>query len=241
MACKIIYKGISYDESDFKSQIERYIAINNLFNENETLANEVYEALGFDTSGLTMNSFMPKKHWKIGHIIDNPTEAANICDNTQIRVLNYVLDKFGKTKERGTFYAKPVAIWAKSPINDKQILHYTVAVRINNKVYLYDMPQSEYIEYISENKGKVIKEYNPRLIEYTHGNLKKYYGTSDEKLTIQDETILTDALLNIDIVSLQQKQQATFLFSKFLDVYLQDYEQVEKILKQENIIQKKCS
>ena len=39
----------------------------------------------------------------------------------------------------------------------------------------------------------------------------------------------------------EQKQQATFLFSKFLDVYLQDYEQVEKILKQENIIQKKCS
>lgn len=39
----------------------------------------------------------------------------------------------------------------------------------------------------------------------------------------------------------QQKQQATFLFSDFLDVYLQDYEQVEKILKQENIIQKKCS
>ena len=48
MACKIIYKGISYDESDFKSQIERYIAINNLFNENETLANEVYEALGLN-------------------------------------------------------------------------------------------------------------------------------------------------------------------------------------------------
>jgi predicted kinase len=48
MACKIIYKGISYNESDFKSQIERYVAINNLFNENESLANQVYEALGFD-------------------------------------------------------------------------------------------------------------------------------------------------------------------------------------------------
>lgn len=48
MACKIIYKGISYDESDFKIQIERYIAINNLFNENENLANAVYEALGLN-------------------------------------------------------------------------------------------------------------------------------------------------------------------------------------------------
>jgi len=39
----------------------------------------------------------------------------------------------------------------------------------------------------------------------------------------------------------QQKQQASSLFSEFLDVYLQDYEQVEKILKEENIIQKKCN
>ncbi len=50
MACKIIYKGISYNESDFKSQIERYVAINNLFNENKTLANTVYGALGFQGS-----------------------------------------------------------------------------------------------------------------------------------------------------------------------------------------------
>ena len=52
MACKIIYKGISYAESDFKSQIERYVAINNLFNENETLTNSVYEALGFNDNNL---------------------------------------------------------------------------------------------------------------------------------------------------------------------------------------------
>ena len=39
----------------------------------------------------------------------------------------------------------------------------------------------------------------------------------------------------------QQKQQASSLFFEFLDVYLQDYEQVEKILKEENIIQKKCN
>jgi hypothetical protein len=42
-------------------------------------------------------------------------------------------------------------------------------------------------------------------------------------------------------ITSQQKQQASSLFSEFLDVYLQDYEQVEKILKEENIIQKKCN
>jgi hypothetical protein len=191
-----------------------------LFESNPELANAVYETLRLNS--LNMNSFMPKRHWQIGHIIDNPTEAANICDNTQIRVLNYVLDKFGETKERGTFYAKPVTIWAKSPINDKQIHHSTVAVRINDKVYLYDMPQSEYIEYISENKGKVIKKYKPRLIEYTYDNLKKYYGTLDENLTVQDETILTDALINIDLVSQQQKQEAQQQYSQYLDTIFPD-------------------
>ena len=39
----------------------------------------------------------------------------------------------------------------------------------------------------------------------------------------------------------QQKQQATFMFSEFLDVYLQDFEQVESVLKEEKIIDKKCS
>ena len=215
--------GSKQDVEGFKEFVEDKTSalikpgVSELFESTPELANAVYEVLGFSTSELTMESFMPKKHWKIGHIIDSPAEAANICGNTQIMVLNYALDKFGKTKERGTFYAKPVAIWAKSPINDKQILHYTVAVRINNKVYLYDMPQSEYIEYISENKGKVIKEYNPRLIEYTHDNLKKYYGTSDENLTIQDETILTDALLNVNVLLSQQKQQAQQLYSQYLD------------------------
>lgn len=40
---------------------------------------------------------------------------------------------------------------------------------------------------------------------------------------------------------LPKKQQATFMFSEFLDVYLQDFEQVEKILKEENIIEKDCT
>ena len=81
MACKIIYKGISYDESDFKSQIERYIAINNLFNENETLANEVYEALGFktditqDNKSYYRGQLNPFKLDKDGNLILEPQYA----------------------------------------------------------------------------------------------------------------------------------------------------------------------
>jgi len=50
-----------------------------------------------------------------------------------------------------------------------------------------------------------------------------------------------EVLLNNNQITPQQKQQAAFMFSEFLDVYLQDFEQVEKILKQEKVIDKKCN
>ena len=144
-------------------------------------------------------SFMPKRGWTIGKIIDNPTDAANICDNTQIKVLNHIIQQFGKPSTRGKFYAKPVTIWAKSPINDKQIHHSTVAVRINGDIYLYDMPQSEYIKYNSENNGTIVKEYSPRFIEYTEENLKTLYGTSDENIHLNDESILDDNIIELPL------------------------------------------
>lgn len=49
MGCIIKYKGQSISEEQFLQYLNKQIAINNLFNENESLANEVYEALGFKT------------------------------------------------------------------------------------------------------------------------------------------------------------------------------------------------
>ena len=49
----------SNSESDFKNQIERYIAINQLFESDSNLANQVYEALGFQIKSYD-------KPWKDG-------------------------------------------------------------------------------------------------------------------------------------------------------------------------------
>lgn len=138
-----------------------------------------------------MQSFMPKRKWKIGHVINTPEDASYICDNTQLKVLIYLLDKFDTTKERGTFYAKPVGIWVKSPLNDLQIGHNTVMVKINGELYLYDMPQSEYIKYIKENEGVVVHEYKPRLIKYTKENIRNLYQVDESHLNLlfKDEYI----------------------------------------------------
>ena len=49
MGCIIKYKGQSTSEEQFLQYLNKQIAINNLFNENESLANAVYEAVGFNS------------------------------------------------------------------------------------------------------------------------------------------------------------------------------------------------
>lgn len=61
MGCKIIYKGVSYDESEFKNQINRYIAINQLLETDSNLANQVYEALGFGTEKVSKFPILNKQ------------------------------------------------------------------------------------------------------------------------------------------------------------------------------------
>ena len=188
----------------FKSLLEHHNGDRNaaIQSKAKIYSNEFKEWFGdWEKAFIIPMSFMPKKGWVVGKIIDNPIDAANICDNTQIKVLNSIIKQFGKPNNKGKFYAKPVTILAKSPINNKQIHHSTVAVRINGKIYLYDMPQSEYIKYNSENNGTVIKEYSPRLIEYTEENLKTLYGTADENIHLNDESILDNDIIELPLTN----------------------------------------
>jgi hypothetical protein len=77
MGCKIIYKGISYDESEFKNQINRYISINQLFESDNNLANQVYEALGFNN-------------------LKNSTENTLLYDNAIEKIRSLINTKIGK-------------------------------------------------------------------------------------------------------------------------------------------------
>ena len=47
MSCIIKYKGQSIPEEQFLQYLNKQIAINNLFNENVSFANSIYETLGF--------------------------------------------------------------------------------------------------------------------------------------------------------------------------------------------------
>ena len=50
MGCVIKYKGQSIPEEQFLQYLNKQITISNLFNEDKTLANTVYESLGFNNT-----------------------------------------------------------------------------------------------------------------------------------------------------------------------------------------------
>ena len=95
-------------------------------------------------------------------------------------------------------------------------------------------------------------------IEYGTDNLQEYKSTNKKevqefsnlhnlgKVIEKDGKLFTKGVIltkekNIDQITPQQKQQAQQLYQSFLDVYLQDFNQVEKILKEENTIEKDCT
>jgi len=346
MACKIIYKGISYDESDFKSQIERYVAINNLFNENPELANAVYEALGFKPS---MNNVISSNYLfeQIISDAENPDlkKIAELLNRSNIKNRQILLkdyDSVSPTHGQALGFIEDKKIATNVTVTDFEYLsnlttnefdkeffknqsfqetllheelHRYTSYLLQVYNHYFEQTKNEndalkelknYFENILdkpnlEKEIEFIKEYNILYKIYqenggtfnnrefiTYGltnpqEIKKLKNIKIEKETLLDRMIkalfnlfstptLYDALydtfsnyyLNFDSskykeftdtvklkltplpknsfsITPQQKQDAIFMFSEFLDVYLQDFEQVEKILKEEKIIDKKCS
>ena len=212
MSCVIKYKGQSIPEEQFLQYLNKQIAINNLFNENESLANAVYEALGFNVPNLP--------------IIDTEnitsfegTKGAAQYDrkNNQIKVNRKLL----KQKFLEQAWTKPRKLI--------EILH---GERIES--YAQALPENQFTTYQEWEQFVINHEYQHSL--YSRQDFDKEFPN---KTKGDYESEINRRALNQ--ITPQQKQQATFMFSEFLDVYLQDFNQVEKILKEEKIIDKKCS
>jgi len=114
----------------------------------------------------------------------------------------------------------------------------------NQEIVTYAFTDSQFSEFLASIKtdAKISsrESFWSKLINIFNTTLKELGFTSklDELIDILNTEV---PLFNNTQITPQQKQQATFMFSEFLDVYLQDFEQVEKILKEEKIIDKKCS
>lgn len=141
----------------------------------------------------TFNLVLNDTNWRSsGKEINKPSDAANICDGTQLKVLLHLQSK-GLTAKQ----IRPTTIYAQSPLGNYLIEHKIIEVNIDGKYYIYDQPQNEFIHKTGEvfeyngdklNKGIIDKEYKPRLIEVTKENLEKYYGDTRSDFDIKNLT-----------------------------------------------------
>ena len=93
-----------------------------------------------------------------------------------------------------------LAVIVKSPLGDFGITHYVSAVVIDNGVYIYDMPQHEFISDIFYGKGMVSTktEYKPRLIPLTVEDISANYLLSEKEAIDFIKSIVEKKENNID-------------------------------------------
>ena len=192
--------------------------VQELFESNLELANDVYEALGF--TGKLKVSLGKELEYKDSYVSES-------------RLKNFkkyeVLDENGKNI--GTVVIEDRG-------NKTVILHPELSVI--GKGYGKDLYKT-----ISSKLGVTIQEWTEGAISKSDSAKAMWNSLEKEgsaiRIVNEEDGDNFRQLTYKSEITLQQKQQASFMFSEFLDVYLQDFEQVEKILKEENIIEKDCT
>ena len=223
----------------FKQWNNRQQQINKLFESNPELANQIYETLGFKQN-ITKN-LVKSKHdtdeyrFSIGDFIKEKN-SVRVTKNKEgdFSIHEGDLSELTKQQKIALFQEQSNAIPIGGQIVQRGASSFDgIRHRINLK-----------------NHGFSIKYQTDNLQEYKSTNKKEVQEFADlynlGKVIEKDGKLFTKGVIltkeqNTNFVTTQQKQQATFMFSEFLDVYLQDFNQVEKILKEENTIEKDCT
>jgi len=83
----------------------------------------------------------------------------------------------------------PIDVWIKWNLFWESIYHKVALLKEDWKIFIYDMPQNEFLEHNWKNV-KVIKNYEPRKIEFTIDNLiKEYWLEIKESIDIYNKLI----------------------------------------------------
>lgn len=110
----------------------------------------------------------------VGKITDET--LTNLCDMTANVCITYLYSK-GINVLQKAFHIYPTLKIAN--FNGNFANHKVAISYINEKMYIFDMPQNEYIVLNKDNKAE-FTEFKPRFIEVTPENMKKYYGIDQE-------------------------------------------------------------
>ena len=156
MSCIIKYKGQSIPEEQFLQYLNRQIAINNLFNENVSFANSVYEALGFKTIPSDISKIKDFEGTIIEYVEHIGTHkdgreigARNINKGEKIQVvLNEMRKKFEEKSWVNPVNSEPLSQDAFSSFEELMMFMY-----LHEKAH----------EYILQEEGESSRSYETRV------------------------------------------------------------------------------
>ena len=224
MGCIIKIGNQSVSEIDFLNYLNKIISVNKLFEENPKFSSQIYEALGF-----TVNIIQDNKSYYRGQI-EEPT-----------------IDKDGNL----ILYGREDELYKRAGLKSKGVsMTDDLQSAIDYGNGQLDVAMNLASEtYDRDTELERLSTEGYWLIQIPKNISNEIVKESGEVKIIGDKIIIPKGQYKIEQVvegleaqiTPQQKQQATFMFSEFLDVYLQDFEQVEKILKEENTIEKDCT
>ena len=127
--------------------------------------------------------------YSIGSKVNAKNPLNNLCIGTSAYCIG-LLENLGFKPHR-------IAFIAASPVMNTNISHKVALFKYNGKLYIYDMPQSEFISKTNKTfgdknqyyEGIITNNYTPRLIELTEENLINNYGTTIEeaKRIVEDQ------------------------------------------------------
>ena len=215
MGCVIKYKGQSIPEEQFLQYLNKQIAINNLFNENESLANQIYETLGFKQN-ITKN-LVKSKHdtdeyrFSIGDFIKEKN-SVRVTKNKEgdFSIHEGDLSELTKQQKIALFQEQSNVIPIGGQIVQRGASSFDgIRHRINLKNHGFS------IEYGTDN-----------LQEYKSTNKKEVQEFSNlhnlGKVIEKDGKLFTKGVIltkekNIDQITPQQKQQAISKFQEYVN------------------------
>lgn len=164
----------------------------NLVKELQEKIQSLYPELGlnitnnptWETDKNVFNQTIPDEINKFELFENQDTLCPNgICNFTAKESTEY-LKKIGLNPYPSSPNGDQLSVFVKSPLGNFDITHYVSAVAINNAIYIYDMPQHEFIsnEFFGLGSHVKVKEtYKPRLIPLTLDDIQANYNLSPKE------------------------------------------------------------
>lgn len=172
MACKYLYNGKWHTEEELR---------------------EVYNAEQGEGVSATLSEedFNKLNSFELYENVDKlcPT---GICNFTSLKATEKLREAGLNPYPNET--GSSLTVGVKSPIGNFHIAHYVAATAIGDGIYIYDMPQNEFIseEFYGKDSDITLKStFKPRLIPFTKDEIKANYN-----LTEQDALKFIRSILN---------------------------------------------